>query len=211
MHPLTIIFYLNIIALKALLIIDIQNDFLPGGALPVKEGDQIIDKINEIQMQYDVVVATQDWHPIHHKSFVTQHPGKNTYDEIMLEGVTQTLWPPHCVQDSWGARFPDTLSLKNVSAIFRKGMNPLIDSYSGFFDNTQNANTGLDSFLKGKGVNAVDICGLAADYCVYFTALDALQLGYQSTILLDLTKAIDNIGFEEKKVSFVERGGILLQ
>lgn len=196
--------------MRALLIIDIQNDFLPGGSLAVNDGDTIIATINELQSQYELVVATQDWHPIDHESFVTQHPGKQVFETIELNGLPQTLWPAHCVQESWGAQFPSSFSLNKVAAIFHKGMNPNIDSYSGFFDNAKLANTGLDGYLKSKGVTAVDICGLAADYCVYYTAMDALELGFQSTILLHATKAIDDKGFEEKKKLFEDKGGVIV-
>lgn len=195
--------------MNALLIIDIQNDFLPGGSLAVNDGNIIIPTINELQTQYEIVVATQDWHPEYHKSFITQHPGKKVFEKTELNGLMQTLWPEHCVQDCWGAQFPSNLSLKKVAAIFRKGMNPDIDSYSGFYDNARLSNTGLDGYLKSKNITAIDICGLAADYCVYFTALDALALGFDTTILLDATKAIDVHGFEEKKSIFVKKGGKL--
>ncbi|WP_447640405.1 MULTISPECIES: bifunctional nicotinamidase/pyrazinamidase [Chitinophagaceae] len=196
--------------MKALLIIDIQNDFLPGGSLAVDGGDAIIATINELQTQYELVIATQDWHPIGHKSFVTQHPNKKVFEEIELNGLPQTLWPEHCVQESWGAQFPAALSLKRVATIFHKGMNPEIDSYSGFYDNARLANTGLAGYLQAKGIISVDICGLAADYCVYHTAMDALDVGFQSTILLNATKAIDSKRFEEKKEFFEQKGGRLL-
>lgn len=195
--------------MKALLIIDIQNDFLPGGSLAVKDGDLIIPIVNELQSQYELVVATQDWHPANHQSFAVQHPGKKAFDTIELNGLPQTLWPEHCVQESWGAQFATNLDLHKTAAIFRKGMSPAIDSYSGFFDNAKLANTGLDGYLKAKGVTEVDICGLAADYCVYYTAMDALELGFKTTILSHATKAIDDKGFEEKKKFFVEKGGML--
>lgn len=195
--------------MKALLVVDIQNDFLSGGALAVKNGDDIIPLVNNLQSEYDLVVATQDWHPHGHKSFVTQYENKNAFDQIDLNGIQQTLWPEHCVQESWGAQFPASLQLKNVAAIFRKGMNPNIDSYSGFYDNAKLSNTGLDGYLKAKNITEVDICGLAADFCVYFTAMDALDLGFKATILLNATRAIDNTSFEEKKNLFIQRGGII--
>ncbi len=196
--------------MKALLIIDIQNDFLPGGSLAVNDGNLIIPTINALQSQYELVVATQDWHPVNHKSFASQHLGRKVFEEIDLNGLPQTLWPEHCVQDSWGAQFSADLSLKSVAVIFHKGMNPDIDSYSGFYDNAKQSNTGLDEYLKAKGVIAVDVCGLAADYCVYYTAMDALDLGFESTILLDATKAIDDKDFEEKKKLFRKKGGLLI-
>ncbi|MFT4204488.1 MAG: bifunctional nicotinamidase/pyrazinamidase [Chitinophagaceae bacterium] len=195
--------------MKALLIIDIQNDFLPGGALAVNEGDTIIPTINALQSQYELVIATQDWHPANHKSFATQHPGKEVFETIELNGLQQTLWPEHCVQGSWGAQFPASLSQNPIAAIFHKGMNAEVDSYSGFFDNAKRGNTGLDGYLKSKGVTAVDICGLAADYCVYYTATDALEMGFQSTILLNATKAIDHKNFEQLKGVFEGKGGRL--
>jgi len=195
--------------MKALLIIDVQNDFLPGGPLAVNDGNLVIPIINELQSQYELIVATQDWHPIDHESFVTQHPDKKVFDTITLGELPQMLWPEHCVQGSWGADFPAKLDTKKIAAIFRKGMNRSIDSYSGFYDNAKLSNTGLDGYLRSKNVSAVDICGLAGDYCVYFTAMDALALGFQTTILEHAIKSIEPKDFDEKKAFFVRQGGTI--
>lgn len=193
----------------ALIIVDIQNDFLPGGKLAVKHGDEIIALVNEVQKNYDLVIATQDWHPKNHESFVNQHKEKTVFQEIDLHGLKQTLWPVHCVQGTFGAEFSSELDMNKVSAIFRKGMNTEVDSYSGFYDNGKRESTGLLGFLKDKGVTAVDICGLAADFCVYYTANDALDLGFKTTILNNLTKPINNEGWESIKADFIKKGGEL--
>lgn len=197
--------------MKALIIVDVQYDFLPQGALAVADGDLIIPYINSVQGDYDLVVATQDWHPADHSSFISQHPGQTVFDEITLqEGGTQVLWPDHCVQGSPGAALADDLHQQALEAIFRKGTNPAIDSYSGFFDNQRRSSTGLGGYLLEKGVRAVDVCGLAADYCVFFTAMDALEQGFDTRILLAGTKAIDPDAFVEKGNQFVAAGGKLV-
>ncbi len=193
--------------MKALIIVDVQNDFLPGGALAVEEGDAVIPVINKLQKNFDLVVATQDWHPPNHKSFASQHTGKNIFEEIKLNGLPQVLWPDHCVVETSGAEFSADLEGKNIEAIFRKGMESDIDSYSGFFDNRKKKATGLGAFLKGRGVSSIFVAGLAADYCVYFTALDGLELGFQSTIITDATRAINPDDFAKKLQNFKSRGG----
>jgi nicotinamidase/pyrazinamidase len=160
--------------MKALIIVDVQNDFLPGGALAVDKGDLVIPTINRLQENFELVVATQDWHPAEHKSFASQHEGRSVFEEITLNGLPQVLWPDHCVQETKGAAFSSQLDQKRIEAISRKGMEINIDSYSGFFDNGKKKATGLGAYLKGRGVTSVFVAGLAADYCVYFTALDAL-------------------------------------
>lgn len=193
--------------MKALIIVDIQNDFIPGGSLAVPDGDKIISRINELQKKFDLVVATQDWHPSNHKSFASQHDGKNPFDVIDLNGLQQTLWPDHCIQSTKGAEFHKDLNTNKIEAIFRKGTNPEIDSYSGFFDNGRKKATGLHGYLQERKVTSVFICGLAADFCVYYTALDALSLGYETTILDESTKAIDPINFVDLKDNFRTKGG----
>jgi len=193
--------------MKALIIVDIQNDFLPGGALAVQNGDAVIPVINKLQSQFDLVIATQDWHPADHKSFASMHPGKKIFDEIMLDGLPQVLWPDHCVQETEGAKFSAQLDTKKIEAIFRKGMDKNIDSYSGFFDNGKKKATGMGAYLKGRGVTSIYVCGLAADYCVYFTALDGLEMGFQSTIITDATRAIDKENFEKVLEDFKSKGG----
>lgn len=193
--------------MKALIIVDIQNDFLPGGALAVQNGDTVIPVINKLQSQFDLAIATQDWHPADHKSFASMHPGEKIFNEIMLDGMPQVLWPDHCVQETEGAKFSAQLDTKKIEAIFRKGMDKNIDSYSGFFDNGKKKATGMGAYLKGRGVTSIYVCGLAADYCVYFTALDGLEMGFQSTIITDATRAIDEEHFKKVLEDFLSNGG----
>jgi len=193
--------------MNALIIVDVQNDFLPAGALPVKDGDTIIPVINDLQNKFDLVVATQDWHPADHKSFASSHPDKKVFEEIILDGLPQVLWPDHCVQQIFGAEISTALDTKKIEAIFRKGMDKNIDSYSGFFDNGKKKSTGMADYLKGRGTTSIYVCGLAADYCVYFTALDGLELGFQSTIITDATKAIDENNFKKVLENFKSKGG----
>lgn len=177
--------------MKALVIVDVQNDFIPGGALAVKEGDTIIPVINALQQKFDFVVATQDWHPSDHRSFAANHQGKEIGEFIDLNGVQQILWPVHCVQESEGAEFHPELNQEKWLAIFQKGTNPLVDSYSGFFDNNRQGDTGLSAYLKNKGINDIYVCGLATDYCVKFTVLDGLSEGYKTYLVADATKAVN--------------------
>lgn len=193
----------------ALIIVDMQNDFLPGGALAVAGGDEIIPEINHLSLEYDLVVATQDWHPHNHGSFASQHEGARTFEMGQLGGMPQVMWPDHCVQGSLGADLTRELDQERVEAIFRKGMNPEIDSYSAFFDNGKLKATGLEGYLRGRGVTEVHICGLAADYCVWYTAKDAIELGFEATILLDAVRAIDQEGFEKVKQDFLGLDGNL--
>lgn len=197
--------------MKALIVVDIQNDFLQGGSLAVQGGNEIIPVINSIQEKFDLVVATQDWHPKGHKSFASQHSNKSVYDKIDLNGIEQVLWPDHCVQGTVGAEISSELNQNKIEAIFRKGMNTIIDSYSGFYDNGKLKCTGLGDFLKGRGVKEIFVCGLAADYCVYFTAKDALELGFTSTIIENATKAIDLSNFENIKRNFIQSGGNIIE
>lgn len=176
---------------SALIIVDVQNDFIPGGALAVKEGDQVVPIINSLQGKFQTVIATQDFHPANHGSFAANHPGKIPGEFIELNGLTQILWPVHCVQGSNGAEFHKDLKRENWSAIFQKGMNPDVDSYSGFFDNARRGDTGLGDFLKEKGIKTVYISGLALDYCVKFTALDAVNLGFETWLIADASRAVN--------------------
>lgn len=184
--------------MKALIIVDVQNDFMPTGSLPVSYGNEIIPFINkEMEKNYDLIVATQDWHPENHKSFASNHQGKKVFESIDLQGVSQILWPNHCVQGSTGAEFHSELNCKPVSAIFRKGMNPEVDSYSAFFDNNRKENTGLHGYLKDKNITELTFCGLAGDFCVAYSVNDALQLGYKVRLLHEGIKSIDQKKFEE--------------
>lgn len=194
----------------ALIIVDMQNDFLPGGALAVAGGDIIIPEINRLSIEYDLVVATQDWHPHNHGSFASQHEGARPFEMGQLAGMPQVMWPDHCVQGSFGADLSRELDQERVEAIFRKGMNPEIDSYSAFFDNGKLKATGLEGYLRGRGVTEVHICGLAADYCVWYTAKDAIELGFEAVIMLDAVKAINPEEFEKIKQEFLGLGGKLM-
>lgn len=197
--------------MKALLLIDIQNDFLPGGSLAVPEGDKVIPLANALQQKFDVVIATQDWHPADHKSFASQHQGKSIFETIQLQGLEQVLWPDHCVQGSTGAEFAKELDMNRVEAIFRKGTDPEIDSYSGFYDNGHLKTTALAEFLRGKGVKQVYVLGLAADYCVYFSAKDALKEGFKAFIIEDATRPIDAEGFRKAKQDILNSGGRIIR
>ncbi len=177
--------------MKALILVDLQNDFLPEGALPIPDGDQIIPLANQIQQRFDLVVATQDWHPSNHASFAASHLGKVPGDVIDLNGLQQTLWPVHCVQNTVGSAFAPDLDTGRVRKIFRKGTDPAIDSYSGFFDDGQRKSTGLDLYLKQAGVTESYVLGLATDYCVKFTALDAHELGFTTYLLADACRGVD--------------------
>jgi nicotinamidase/pyrazinamidase len=197
--------------MKALLLIDIQNDFLPGGALAVPGGDEILPVINQLQPHFDLVVATQDWHPADHKSFAANHTGKNPFEVIDLQGLEQVLWPRHCVQGTPGAAFSPALELNRAEAIFRKGMNPEIDSYSGFYDNGHLKTTGLADYLRSKKVTQVFVAGLAGDYCVYFTAKDALLEGFKTFLIEDACRPISQEGFEKAKADVKHQGGKIIQ
>jgi nicotinamidase/pyrazinamidase len=176
---------------SALILVDVQKDFLPGGALAVTGGDQIVPIIKSIQPKFQFTVATQDFHPVDHGSFASNHPGKNIGELIDLNGLSQILWPTHCVQGTEGAEFHSDLNKKNWIAIFQKGKNPLVDSYSGFFDNARRGDTGLGDFLKKNGILTVYIAGLALDYCVKYTALDGISLGFETFLVVDATRAVN--------------------
>ncbi|RDC63773.1 bifunctional nicotinamidase/pyrazinamidase [Adhaeribacter pallidiroseus] len=197
--------------MRALLLIDIQNDFLPGGALAVPHGHQIIPVVNQLQPHFDLVVATQDWHPAHHKSFASQHPGESVFSSIDLHGLPQVLWPDHCVQGTTGADFSEALEQRQIEAIFRKGTDPEIDSYSGFYDNGHRKSTGLADYLRGKQVRQVFVAGLAADFCVYFSVQDALREGFKTFLMEDATRPINAEGFEKAKLEIHQRGGKIIQ
>lgn len=197
--------------MNVLILVDIQNDFIPGGSLPVPKGNEIIQLVNELQDSFELVVATQDWHPASHKSFATQHPGKKQSETISLHGLDQVLWPDHCVQGTNGAEFHSDLHMNKVEAVFRKGMNPDIDSYSGFYDNGHKKSTGLAGYLRDRGIKKVYVCGLAADYCVAYTAKDALTENFESYVIEDATRAIDTIGYSKIKEEIITSGGQYIQ
>jgi len=192
--------------MKALLLIDIQNDFVPGGALAAPGGDAIIPLVNALQPQFELVVATQDWHPAGHGSFASRHPGRQPFEQADLHGLPQTLWPDHCVQGTPGADFHPALAQHRIEAIFRKGTNPDLDSYSGFFDNGHRKSTGLADYLRGRGVTQLYLAGLAADYCVYFSAKDALQEGFEVFFVEEATRAISPTGYQQAHQDLEQRG-----
>jgi nicotinamidase/pyrazinamidase len=177
--------------MTALLLIDIQNDFLPGGALAVPGGDEIVDVANQRMANYELVVATQDWHPADHLSFASQHAGMHVGDLIQLDGLDQLLWPDHCVQNTAGAEFASTLNRGGIQHVVQKGTDRAIDSYSGFFDNARRKATGLETCLRRQGVDTVHVLGLATDYCVKATALDAIDLGFHTVLLTAGIRGVD--------------------
>jgi nicotinamidase/pyrazinamidase len=177
--------------MKALILVDIQNDFLPGGALAVPRGDEVIPVANSVQRLFDLVVVTQDWHPPKHGSFAACHPGRKPGELITLGGQPQVLWPTHCVQETAGAEFAPTLDRTRFTKVFPKGTDPEIDSYSGFFDNGHLKATGLGDFLRERGVTDVYLLGLATDYCVKATALDAKQLGFTTHLIVDGCRGVE--------------------
>ncbi len=177
--------------MTALILVDIQNDFLPGGALAVPEGDRIIPVVNRLLARFELVVATQDWHPPDHGSFAASHPGRRPFEQIELEGLPQTLWPVHCVQQTGGALFAPTLDTRRIARVFPKGTDRGIDSYSGFFDNGHRRATGLGAWLREQGVNRTVVAGLATDYCVKFTALDAVKEGFAVTLVEDACRGVN--------------------
>jgi len=177
--------------MRALVLVDIQNDFLPGGALAVPHGDEVIAVANRVATTFDLVVATQDWHPRDHGSFAANHPGKKVGDVIDMHGLPQVLWPVHCVQGTAGAEFAPALDASRVRRVFQKGTDPAIDSYSGFFDNGHRRSTGLADYLREQGVTQVFVMGLATDYCVKFTALDAVRAGLKTTLIEDGCRGVN--------------------
>ena len=192
-----------------LIIVDVQNDFVPGGALAVAEGDQVVSVINELQKKFAQIVATQDFHPVDHGSFAANHPGTNPGEFVQLAGLRQILWPVHCVQGTFGSDFHPRLNRNQWAAIFQKGKNPEVDSYSGFFDNARRGDTGLRDYLRSLHINRVFVCGLALDYCVKFTALDAKSLGFETFVILDAARAV-NLDPEDglKAIAELQQKGI---
>ncbi|MDX1627268.1 MAG: bifunctional nicotinamidase/pyrazinamidase [Fulvivirga sp.] len=196
--------------MKTLIIVDVQNDFTPGGSLEVPEGDQIIPVINQLQDKFDLVIATQDWHPADHSSFASNHDDKEPFDQIEWKGQEQTLWPDHCVQGSRGAQLHPDLDKNKIEAIFRKGMDTDIDSYSGFYDNGHEKNTGLTGYLKERKAQDLYFCGLAADVCVQFSIKDALKEGFSATLFEDATRAIDDDNWRKIREDLRDSGCTLM-
>ena len=192
----------------ALVLIDIQNDFCPGGALAVDKGDEIVEISNKIQEQFKIKIITQDWHPSTHKSFASNHEGKEPLSTVEMFYGQQVLWPNHCIQGTEGSKFHSKLITDSADLIIRKGFRPEIDSYSAFFENDQKTPTGLDGYLKSRGVNKIYLCGLALDFCVYFSAIDGAELGYNVNVVQDACRAIDLDGSLEKSLNDMKSKGV---
>ena len=191
-----------------LIVIDVQNDFCPGGALAVADGDAVIEVIHRIAQRFEHVVLTQDWHPANHTSFASSHAGKQPYEEIELSYGPQTLWPVHCVQGAKGAEFHPALALPAAELILRKGLDARIDSYSAFFENDRRTPTGLAGYLEERGLTRVFLAGLAYDYCVGYSALDARRLGLAAFVVRDGCRAIDLGGSVTRMEAEFERAGV---
>ena len=192
--------------MKTLLIIDVQNDFVPGGSLPVPNGDKIVPVINAMQHKFDLVIATQDWHLEDHISFASNHEGASLFDVIEIQGDPQTLWPNHCVQGTKGAELHPNLDALKFEAVFRKGTDKTIDSYSAFYDNGHLKSTGLAGYLKEKGTTQLYLCGLAADICVYFSIRDAVDAGFDCFFVEDASQALDVDAFGDIKKEMISMG-----
>lgn len=192
----------------ALLVIDVQNDFIPGGQLAVPEGDLIVPLINRLAGQFTQVVIAQDWHPAGHTSFASSHSGRQPYDVIQLPYGEQTLWPDHCIQGSRGAEFHSGLDLPHAQLIIRKGCNPDIDSYSAFLEADRVTTTGLAGYLKERGIDTVYMVGLALDFCVMFSALDARAAGFNAFVVLDACRAIDLNGSLASAIERMQVAGV---
>jgi len=196
---------------KALILVDLQNDFMPGGALAVENGDQVIPVANKLQSAFDLIVASQDWHPANHGSFAANHPGKQPGEVIQLNGLDQILWPEHCIQETDGAAFAPDLDRNRITKIFFKGVNPDIDSYSTFFDNGRKHSTGLADYFREKGIEQLYIMGLATDYCVKFSALDAVDLGFNVVLIQDGCRGVElSPGDTNAAVREMQKAGVTL-
>ena len=201
----------------ALIVIDLQNDFCPGGSLAVEEGDQIVPVVNALAPRFRRVVATKDWHPANHISFASQHEGHEPMETIEVDGLDQILWPDHCVQATEGAEFHPEFDVHPIDVIVHKGTNPVLDSYSAFFENDHKTPTGLTGYLQSLDISTVYIVGLAADVCVYFSALDARKVGLQTYLITDGTRGVDqpegNVertreDMKEQGVHFIASGAV---
>ena len=195
--------------MKTLILVDIQNDFCPGGELAVFEGNAVVTIANQLMPKFELVVATQDWHPVNHKSFASQNEDLTIGDVFELNGLPQIVWPDHCVQNTHGSEFVSDLNRDTITKVFPKGTDPEVDSYSGFFDNDHRGATGLAAYLKDKNVTEVFVMGLATDYCVKFTALDAVQLGFKTKLVLDGCRGVElNAGDVEKAIEEMKHAGV---
>lgn len=194
----------------ALLVIDVQNDFCPGGALAVADGDAIVPQVNALIKRHEHVILTQDWHPAGHSSFASQHPGKQPFETVQAAYGPQTLWPDHCVQGSDGAAFRADLDWTKAELVIRKGFRPAIDSYSAFFENDRVTPTGLAGYLRERGITDLVLCGLATDFCVGFSALDAMTCGFATTVIMDACRAIDLDGSLSAMTASMRAAGVTL-
>ena len=193
---------------RALIVIDVQNDFCPGGALAVAEGDRIVPGINALMADYDAVILTQDWHPAGHSSFASSHPGKAPMEMTDMPYGPQVLWPDHCVQGSHGAAFHADLATDPADLVIRKGYNPAIDSYSAFFENDHTTPTGLEGYLRSRGITTLTMVGLATDFCVNFSAVDAAKLGFDVTVDTALCRGIDLDGSLAASLEGMKQAGV---
>jgi len=181
----------EVIRKSVLVVVDVQNDFCPGGSLPVRGGDEIVGTINRVSPSFAYVVATKDWHPADHVSFASNHPGGKPFETADAGGVVQTLWPDHCVRGTSGAEFHPGLDTRPFSCVLHKGTRNSLDSYSAFFENDRKTPTGLDYLLRGLGFGTVFLCGLATDVCVFFSAMDSVGLGYETYLIEDASRGVD--------------------
>lgn len=195
---------------RALIVIDVQNDFCPGGALAVAGGDDIVPGINQLMAEYDTVILTQDWHPAGHSSFASSHDGRAPMEMIEMPYGPQVLWPDHCIQGAHGALFHPDLTTDRADLIIRKGFNPAIDSYSAFFENDHTTPTGLEGYLRTRGIEDLTMVGLATDFCVNFSAVDAAKLGFTVTVLTDLCRGIDLDGSLQKALEGMAKAGVTI-
>jgi nicotinamidase/pyrazinamidase len=192
--------------MKTLILIDVQNDFMPGGPLEVPYGNLIVPVINRIQDNYDLVLATQDWHPVDHKSFASNHFGTKPFERMVIHDYLQTLWPDHCIQGTTGAEIEKNIKSDKIAAIFRKGMDAEVDSYSGFYDNNHQLSTGLAGYLRDKGVTEIHFCGLAADICVYYSILDSIREGFTASLVEDASRPLYPDKFDDVKCELAKLG-----
>src|SRR5262245_37037443 len=195
---------------EALIVIDVQNDFCPGGALAVADGHEVVPIINELSHEFEHMILTQDWHPPHHSSFASSHPGKQPFETVQMHYGEQTLWPDHCIQGSGGAAFHPNLSRTRCELILRKGFRVGIDSYSAFYENDRTTPTGLAGYLGERGIRHITLVGLATDYCVAYSALDAVKLGLTTTVRLDATRGIDLGGSMATMIGKMREAGVKL-
>jgi nicotinamidase/pyrazinamidase len=193
-----------------LIVTDPQRDFCPGGALAVPEGDAIMPLVNRLARQFAHVVVTLDWHPAGHMSFASAHPGRKPFETIEVDYGAQTLWPDHCVQGTAGAAFHSALDIPHAELVIRKGYHPLIDSYSAFRENDGKTPTGLTGYLRERGLERVTLCGLATDFCVYFSAIDARKAGFETSLVLEASRAIDADGSLARALSAMREAGVEL-